>query len=574
MSCWLLSCNSVLSRLSSPPSWRLLARLLLLLALSISLSRAELIYQYEGQEERIPLTQLWYEGHWKEVRKSRFCHTCSNSRSLIPSQGFQNCNQTPPIPSFLPFPPFNTPITIPQLPPINGTITWNRSGDVRGKIVVSPNLPPHEASIREFQAKGAAAVLFYRIGSYPPGFSMYVVDGSNRGDIWLPVMEVTSAKNKHFPKLSEGAFVQCIPTENLHKKANDSKFQLVMNLVQSLWEMAIVFVAVYRLFQFYFVAHFPLFSIAPLCCTFEGVAAALRLAYTVVDPFYTYRMLDFSTSVVLVTISWPFSESAGILLTFFCTYFSIVKMPPQIGLISLNNRRDSQPTADHPLNNALAFGTNAPLCRGRNYLQIQRQSSTFHFRIQMGRHWLRHPPLLHRNRSRRHQSRLPSKLNPHLHLLHTCLPHRDHISCLLPVGCHRHCTENWKSRQRDRPQNDHPHRCQLHWVRNLHRGHHLLCHILPASLGTNYDPQLHLPWIERRWNHASSRSQACTPRTQTVISSNSPFVQNCFRGSRISSLDKKYTYNSSPSHLPLFLHPTNSKLLCIAFLRRTTVFGR
>jgi len=42
--------------------------LLLALALSVSLSRAQLFYEYEGREESIKLTQLWYEGYWQKVR--------------------------------------------------------------------------------------------------------------------------------------------------------------------------------------------------------------------------------------------------------------------------------------------------------------------------------------------------------------------------------------------------------------------------------------------------------------------------------------------------------------------------
>ena len=43
---------------------------LLAIFMLISIVKADLIFTYEGVEERVPLTQLWYEGRWKEVRKA------------------------------------------------------------------------------------------------------------------------------------------------------------------------------------------------------------------------------------------------------------------------------------------------------------------------------------------------------------------------------------------------------------------------------------------------------------------------------------------------------------------------
>lgn len=205
---------------------------------------------------------------------------------------------------------------------MNGTITRSLKGDLTVKIYLGKTLPPHESKIRELQAKGAAAAIFYFVGNFEPGYAMYSVDGTNRSDLWLPVMEAVSPKSKSLDKLPEGAFVQCIPTENQHKRVHDTKFQLILNLIQSFWEIAIACLAVLRFYQFYVVAHYPLFSIAPLCCTLEGLGALIRLGYTVVDPFFSYRMIAYQTSMAVITLSWPFSESAGILLTFYCTYNS------------------------------------------------------------------------------------------------------------------------------------------------------------------------------------------------------------------------------------------------------------
>lgn len=283
--------------------------LLLVLVLHLSLVPAQLFYDVNEQEESIELTQLWSEGYWKQVRfESIECFwQCSFPHTLV-------------LPVLPPFALTNLLLPFSQITSINGTITWNRNGDMRGKIVLSPLLSPHETYIREFQRKGASAIVFYRPGAFHPGLSMYFVDASDRRDLAIPTMEATFTKDKSFLLLPEGAFIRCLPTENLHKKATETKFQLIMNLIHSFWEMAIIAIAAYRIYQFYVELHVPIYSIAPLCCTLEGVAAALRLAYTVVDPFFTYRMLSYDVSIVLVTISWPFSEAAGILLTFFCTY--------------------------------------------------------------------------------------------------------------------------------------------------------------------------------------------------------------------------------------------------------------
>lgn len=58
---------------------------------------------------------------------------------------------------------------------------------MRGKIVLSDILSPHEEYIRDFMHKGAVAVVFYREGSFHPGFGMYITDGKDRSDLALPV---------------------------------------------------------------------------------------------------------------------------------------------------------------------------------------------------------------------------------------------------------------------------------------------------------------------------------------------------------------------------------------------------
>jgi hypothetical protein len=242
---------------------------LLAIFMLISIVKADLIFTYEGVEERVPLTQLWYEGRWKELEA------------------------------------FTAPIT------------HDQEGDLRGKVVVVETAPPQEPVLRRLQKKQPLAVLCVRPGNFPPGFAMQLVDGSNRSDIYVPAMEAVYPKGPNLKKLPDGTVVRFEPTPNLHKRAAESKFQLIMNLVLSFWELAIMLIGSYRIYEFYALAQFPWLAIAPICCAFEVVGASIRFAYTIVDPFFTYRMISEPVSNVLITVSFPFSETAGILLTFF-----------------------------------------------------------------------------------------------------------------------------------------------------------------------------------------------------------------------------------------------------------------
>lgn len=151
---------------------------------------------------------------------------------------------------------------------------------------------------------------------------MHIIDGSDRRDITIPVMEVIYPRSQRVDDIAEGTYITINPSPNRHKEANETPFQLIFNLIQSFWEMAIIVVGLYRVYQFYGLEDMPFLSVAPICCMLEVIAALLRLAYTCVDPFYTYRMLPDKASLLFITLHIPFSETAGILLTFFCAYLS------------------------------------------------------------------------------------------------------------------------------------------------------------------------------------------------------------------------------------------------------------
>lgn len=283
--------------------------LIFVLAL-VACCSAGITYNYKNHTYTAPAAQLWYEGLWKEVRDG--APAFPPTLSLGFSKGNMHC-PSPRADQKKKSPPAA------QVPWLNGSITWNLNENTKGKIYVSSTFAPHEPHIRAAQRQGAIGYLAVRTGHFPPGFSMFVIDASDRREIVIPVMEVIFPRSQPLKSLPEGSYITIQPSPNRHKKANETPFQLVLNLIQSFWELAIIALGVYRLYQFYGEQGLPFLSVAPICCLFEVVAATLRLSYTCVDPFYTYRMIPDRVSLIFVTISMPFSETAGILLTFFCT---------------------------------------------------------------------------------------------------------------------------------------------------------------------------------------------------------------------------------------------------------------
>lgn len=156
---------------------------------------------------------------------------------------------------------------------------------------------------------------------------MYTIDGSNRKELTIPVFETMVRRSSNpFTTLPPDSEVVMFIQPNHYISRNKEKFQLFMNLLQTFMEFAIIVVGLYRLRQFFYFSYgqFQFLSIGPVCIALEIIGALLRVACTAVDPFYTYRLMPDQASMILVTISFPFTLSAGILLTFFCT--STVKL--------------------------------------------------------------------------------------------------------------------------------------------------------------------------------------------------------------------------------------------------------
>jgi hypothetical protein len=257
-----------------PRSLGILCLLALTLLLGAQNASAQLYYDSNGQTAELTVAQLYYEGYW----------------------------------NFLDW--------------FNGTIARMGRDDLVGHIAYEiDHPPPHEPSIMKAQEAGAVAFLACRVSSNAkiPGAAMYSVDGSDRHLLKIPVFEIVVRRETHeFFSLPMGSPIAIHPQPNQFYKVANTKFQLIFNLILSFFEIGIIAVGSYRIYQFWIYGSGKLYiSIGPICLSLEIVGAFLRLIYTIVDPFYTYRMLTERASSVLISISWPFTLSAGILLTFF-----------------------------------------------------------------------------------------------------------------------------------------------------------------------------------------------------------------------------------------------------------------
>lgn len=151
---------------------------------------------------------------------------------------------------------------------------------------------------------------------------MYTIDGSNRKELKIPVFETMVRSSKSpFVTLPPDTYITMQIQPNHYISRNKEKFQAFMNVFQTLLEFAIVIVGLYRLRQFFYFSEgqFHFLSIGPVCIVLEIIGALLRVACTSVDPFFTYRLMPNEASLILISVSFPFTLSAGILLTFFCT---------------------------------------------------------------------------------------------------------------------------------------------------------------------------------------------------------------------------------------------------------------
>lgn len=205
---------------------------------------------------------------------------------------------------------------------MNGTvIPYQREspGLVTGKIaIIKAPLLPYDSHLREICKYKPLAVLILRYNKGVPGNSMYFTDGLDRRNIDCVVIETFIDDSEDASKIPRGTFLEIEVEENAWKAVKETKFQAFASSFLSIWEICIVIVGLHRLQEFW-ISGASMFSIGPLCLLFEIGAVLIRLAYTLVDPFWTYRMLHTTASNILFTAHYPFGLCSGILLTFYCT---------------------------------------------------------------------------------------------------------------------------------------------------------------------------------------------------------------------------------------------------------------
>lgn len=182
-------------------------------------------------------------------------------------------------------------------------------------------ISPYERHIRKAVQDGATALVIVRNRLGIPGQSMYQILSDNR-DLTIPVVEVFQLAVLPGSIASSvgpaGVHVSIYPQENQWKKANDViGFQIFLDVVHTGLETAILIVGLWRIHQWTTPSCGRLFSIGPVCIALEMVAAVLRLVYTAVDPFWTFRVYNAFVGMIMMTISFPISLASGILLTFF-----------------------------------------------------------------------------------------------------------------------------------------------------------------------------------------------------------------------------------------------------------------
>lgn len=194
------------------------------------------------------------------------------------------------------------------------------NGRVLGNIAMLVDVAsPYEPYIRAQKDAGAIAVVIVRNRSGEPGQAMYLVDGHSQADLNIPVVEIFQDPTQpdSLPKMvtDNGMFVHLYPQENKWKKCNESVFQPIFQSILSAMEVFVVLTGLWRLYEWTSTGQWM--TIGVVCVVVEILASFVRLAFTLVDPFFSYRVITANPAQVLLTASFPIEIAAGILLTFF-----------------------------------------------------------------------------------------------------------------------------------------------------------------------------------------------------------------------------------------------------------------
>ena len=210
---------------------------------------------------------------------------------------------------------------LPQAGWVNATLKHWPTNDVEGRIIlVHKETYPYDPLLRQLSKLRPAAVLFVQETSGYPGDGMYAVDGKERRSITVPVAESYANKKINVTWIPDGTYVEMHLDYNRYVSIKTSAYFPVMNSLVSLWEWCILLLAAYHLYLFSRVqTSFSWLSIGPLCLILEMCGLAIRFATTIVDPFYSNRLLPSKAMTILYSLHMPFLISSGILLTFYCT---------------------------------------------------------------------------------------------------------------------------------------------------------------------------------------------------------------------------------------------------------------
>lgn len=205
---------------------------------------------------------------------------------------------------------------------VNATVKHWPTSDVTGHIILVRKAKyPYDGFLRKISPMRPAAVLFVQETVGFPGDGMYAVDGRERKSITIPVAETYASKKVNASLIPDGTYLEMHVDYNVYTDIKGSAYFPVMNSIVSIWEWCILILAGYHLYLFSR-SHltFSWLSIGPLCLVLEMIGLAIRFGTTIVDPFYSNRLLHVNAMGILISVHMPFLISSGILLTFYCTF--------------------------------------------------------------------------------------------------------------------------------------------------------------------------------------------------------------------------------------------------------------
>lgn len=183
-------------------------------------------------------------------------------------------------------------------------------------MVIKDVAAPYDKYIREQISNGAVAIVFLRARTGVPGQTMYLVTGKSQADLNVPVIEIFQEDAHDSDSISslldseQMIQVSIWAQVNEWKVANDkTAFQVVFDVIHCFMSFGVMMIGCWRLYEWWKPEDAVWISIGPVCLILEIVGAAIRFAYCLVDPIWTFRVLPDSASFLL-TFNCPFLSPA------------------------------------------------------------------------------------------------------------------------------------------------------------------------------------------------------------------------------------------------------------------------